>query len=235
MATKQVAKKEAQMPAYINQDGNRGSENVSSEDMQLPRISVLQDLSPQTKKNKGEYIEGAEPGFVFNNLTGELYTDGMLFIPVFFQKQYLVWKDRKSGGGLAGVFDNLQDAEREAATDETYEVNPTPTHIVVILNEDGSVAGEATIPMPSSKLKVSRKFNSLVRMNGGDRFSRTYRLSAVEDESPSGEYWNFRIDNEGWPTEEAYRHAENLYMQIAEGDVKVSTDYSDESSEEDDF
>ena len=49
-------------------DGNRGSEEVSSNDITLPRLQIIQDLSPQHKKNKPEYIDGAEVGDFFNSL-----------------------------------------------------------------------------------------------------------------------------------------------------------------------
>jgi hypothetical protein len=36
-----------------------GFENVTNNDILIPRISILQDLSPQVKEEKAEYIEGA--------------------------------------------------------------------------------------------------------------------------------------------------------------------------------
>lgn len=74
---KKVAAADVAVPDYIKQDSSRGNENVSSEDLQLPRLDVLQALSPQINKKKENYIDGAEVGMLFNTLTGELYPEGV--------------------------------------------------------------------------------------------------------------------------------------------------------------
>ncbi len=233
-AKKAVAKKEDQVPAYLKQDGaGRGNENVESQDVQIPRISLLQDLSPQIKEKNAEYIDGAKPGMVFNVLTGELFPDGLEFVPVFFEKDHLVWKTRKSGGGLVARCETPQEAQALADTEATYEYVESPNHVCILM-KDGEPDCEVSIPMATSKAKVSRRLNSLIRLNQGDRFSRVYKLLAVEDESPSGEYWNFAVENVGWPSEPAYLAAETLYDSITSGRKRYTTDYSDDTADTED-
>ena len=81
--TKAVTKKETQLPAYMKEGGNRGSENVTSQDVMLPRIDIIQDMSPQHKKTKPEYIEGAEVGMLFNTLTMDLHPHGLRGVRVW--------------------------------------------------------------------------------------------------------------------------------------------------------
>ena len=231
--SKAVAKKDDQLPSYIKQGSNRGNENVESEDLQLPRIDVLQALSPQVNKKKDEYIDGAEVGMLFNTLTGELYPDGINFTPVSFVKRYLVWVDRKidSSGGLRGVFDSLVEAEQflEVAEDsDKLEALPTAEHLVVLDSGD-----EVIISMAKSKMKVSRKFNSLVRLNGGDRFGRRYLLTSIDDEGAKGEYQNLKIDNDGFPKEDVYLLAEKLYDAIAAGAKQANGNYDSEKTADD--
>ena len=215
-----LAKQEAQLPSYIKQGQNRGNENVSNEDLQLPRIDVLQALSPQINKKKDNYIEGAEVGMLFNTLTGELYPDGVSITPVTFVKRHLVWVDRKkdSEGGLRSIFDTPEEAEAfvEAQADEDkLEVVATAEHLVML--DDGT---EVIVSMAKSRMKVSRKFNSLVRLNAGDRFSRRYKLTSVDDKSSQGEFQNIAINNDGFPSEEVYIKAEALYEAIESGAKK---------------
>jgi hypothetical protein len=228
--TKSVAKTEDQMPDYIKQGQNRGNENVSNDDLQLPRIDVLQALSPQTQKKKDEYIDGAEAGMLFNTLTGELYPDGVNITPISFVKRHLVWVDRQkdSEGGLRGVFDSSDEAERfvEAQEDEDkLEVVPTAEHLVLL--DDGT---EVILSMAKSKMKVSRKFNSLVRLNGGDRFSRKYLVTSVSDKSAQGEFENIAIANAGYPSKEVYEKAETLFEAISSGSKKQASGNYDEAS-----
>lgn len=222
----------ANVPSYIKQGQGRGNENVASEDLQLPRIDVLQALSPQVNKKKvDDYIDGAEVGMLFNTLTKELYKDGVHVTPVSFVKRYLVWVDRKidNEGGLRGVFDTETEAEQfvtEQDDEDKLEVVATAEHLVLL--DDGS---EAIISMAKSKMKVSRKFNSLVRLNGGDRFGRRYKVTTVDDKGPKGEFQNISISNSGFPSEQVYHQAEKLYTAIASGQVKQkAANYSDATS-----
>lgn len=228
----EVATTNEQLPAYIKQGTNRGSENVGQEDLQLPRIDILQALSPQVNKKKEEYIDGAEVGMLYNTLTGELFTE-VFVTPVTFTKRFLVWVDRKKveNGGLRGVFDTPEEAEDfvEAQDDaDNLEIVPTAEHLMLL--DDGS---EVIVSMAKSKMKVSRKFNSLVRLSAGDRFSRRYVITTVGDKSPKGEFENFKISQSGYPSEEVYLKAEKLYEAITSGAVKQKqANYSDASASE---
>lgn len=226
----EIANKEAQLPSYIKQGQGRGNENVSNEDLQLPRIDVLQALSPQINKKKDSYIEGAEVGMLFNTLTGELYKEGVNMTPITFIKRHLVWVDRKkdSEGGLRGVFDTPEQAEtfvEEQADEDKLEVVATAEHLVLL--DDGT---EVILSMSKSRMKVSRRFNSLVRLNAGDRFSRRYLLTSVDDKSSQGEFQNIAVANNGFPSEEVYFKAEALYEAISSG-AKVQKAASYENTE----
>lgn len=84
------------IPEFLKKGSNRGAENVGSEDVIIPRIELIQALSPARKKSDPAYIEGADEGMMFNNVTRELYGLEVMVVPVYYQKQFLVWKDRKS-------------------------------------------------------------------------------------------------------------------------------------------
>ena len=231
MAKKQVQKTEDKMPSYITAGSNRGNENVTQEDLQLPRLDVLQALSPQINKKKDEYIEGAEVGCIFNTLTGELYPDGVKITPVSFVKRYLVWVDRKkdSEGGLRSIHETSEEAEawiEEQDDEDKLESVATAEHLVLLDN-----GTEVIMSMAKSKMKVSRKFNSLIRLNGGDRFSRSYLVTAVDDKSAQGEFQNFGIKNDGFPSEDCYSKAVALYEAIEAGAKQASGNYDNASSE----
>lgn len=232
--TKEVATKEDSLPSYIKQGQNRGNENVTTEDIQLPRIDVLQGLSPQIVKKKDEYIPGAEVGMLFNTLTNELYPDGVHITPVSFVKRYLVWVDRKkdTDGGLRGVFDTENEAEifkSEQEDEGKLEVVATAEHLVILDSGD-----EVIISLAKSKMKVSRKFNSLIRLNAGDRFSRRYLVTSVDDKSSQGEYQNLGIANGGFPSEDVYLKAEALYLAMQGGVAQKPASYAGEDTAHED-
>lgn len=224
----------ANVPDYIRQGDNRGNENVAVEDIVIPRIEIVQALSPALKANDADYIEGAKQGDLYNSVTRELYGPSITVVPVFFKKQYLNWRDRKKGGGFGGAYDNVQDAQARIKTEERpeeWEATETAQQLVLVLRQDGGI-DEAVVSMNRTKLKVSRNWNSLIRLNGNARFSRTYSIFSVDERNSNGdEYKNFAVVSGGFPSEPAYRKAEALYAALNSGARKMNVDTSDQGDE----
>lgn len=232
-AKKEVAKKEVanidsaggalvlnDRPDWLDPNSYRGSEDVTSKDIILPRIDVLQALSPQIKKSDAQYIEGAEQGMIFNTVSGELYGDQLVFIPVMFKREFIVWQDRKAGGGFRGAFQTAEEAEHERQMLENpdgHEVVETHVHFVLLVHDDGRLE-EAVLSLSKSKRKVSRKLNSLVQMVPGDRFSRVYKLTAIEVDGPKGEYWSFDVTSLGYAAKPAWERGQQTYEAITRGE-----------------
>ena len=54
-------------------DADKGSQNISQEDLALPFLKVLGQLSPEVNKQHGKHVEGAEPGMILNTVSNECY------------------------------------------------------------------------------------------------------------------------------------------------------------------
>ena len=242
MAKNQVVVKEEAFELVTNEipdflkKGNRGAENVGTDDVIIPRIELIQALSPVRKKSDPAYIEGAEEGMLYNNVTRTLYGTEVTVVPVYYTKQFLVWKDRKAGGGgsngFRGAFATKELADRAIAdlAEEALEVSDTAQHFVLVRNGDDWQ--EAVISMAKSKIKVSKRWNSLMRLTNTDSFSRAYKLSATTETNARNEsYFNFNVAALGFVNKELYERAEKLYETIRSGNVKVSNDYDGEVTE----
>ena len=72
-------------------DANAGSQNMTQEDLALPFLKVLGQLSPEVNKMNEKFIEGAEPGMIFNTVTNQLFDGkkGVDVIPVFYERKYV--------------------------------------------------------------------------------------------------------------------------------------------------
>lgn len=223
----------------MDMDSGRGSENVTHDDLVVPRISQAQALSACVKKKDDSYIEGIEVGDLYNNVTRQLYGSEILICPVSFIKEYIIWQDQAAGGGFFGSFSSEAEAEEvlptiEGVNQDALEIVDTAQHFCLIIHEDGT-REEAVFSMAKSKMKISRQLNSLVRMNGGDRFSRVYRVRSIEDTNNANqEFSNIIIENVGYANEETYRHAEELYESIAAGKVQADRSGEEQSSSETD-
>ena len=238
----------AERPSYMG-DQKRGSEEVTIQDITIPRLSMVQDLSPQRKKNNAEYIEGCEEGMLFNTVTNQLYADPVLFVPVYFRLEWLVWKHRDAGGGLQGVCANQEEAVALVAAhplagqmteknEPVLEVQDTAQHFGLLLDPNSPAedprATEIVVSMSKSQLKPSRQLNSQVRIAGGDRFERYYRLSAAQVDGARGEYYNWKVEQLGFVSERIFAQAEALYESVVSGKRDVERDDATSEEEVDD-
>lgn len=237
MAGKQVATKNedqslvmfgGERPDYISNHG-RGSEGVSADDLSLPRLSIIQDLSPQRKKNEDAYIDGAEEGMVFNTASNALYKGDLFIVPCFFRSEYVVWKDRKQGGGFGVACTNEEDAEKWVQGQDdpsAWDISYTHQHFCLLVHKDSTPENprleDVVLSMSRSQLKPSRKFNTMVHQAGGDRFSRAYKLSVVGDKSPKGAFFNWKIDQMGYVPKYIFDRAEQVYEAVKSGQRDVS-------------
>lgn len=234
-----LAETQDKMPAWLaeHQADLRGSENVEVEDLVIPRLELVQSLSKVRKKTDPSYIEGIEEGMFYNNITKTTYGTSVNLIPIYFTKEWLLWRDQSLGGGFAGAYPSLSDAENARMQQEDpdeWEATETHQHFCLLVQEDGSTE-EVVVSMAKSKLKKSKQWNSLVRINGGPRFSRFYVVDGVGDQNAKGQdFYNVSVKNGGFVTQEQFARAEKTYDSIAAGQARAdySVDGHTEESEE---
>ena len=200
----------AAMGVDIFEDANLGNENVGQEDITIPRLKVAQALSPEIKKTKGEYIEGAEEGSVFNSATRELYELPLIVVPVSYVRRYIEWVPREKGGGLIDPNHTEDILEKCTRNDDGDYVLPngneivvTPEHFIIIVRADGSYE-QAVLSMSGSKAKISRSWNTAIRnvkvrnpatgkMVAPARFYQSYKLETVPETNDRGDFFNWKI------------------------------------------
>jgi hypothetical protein len=220
------------VPDYIKKDGGRGSEEVKSSDMVLPRLELVQAQSPIKDEN-----DEAREGMLFNSVTQELYGDLVYFVPVYFRVEWLIWKDQDLGGGFFGSYPTQEQAEermRQVIEDDpslggrskegkpAVEIVDTPVHYGMRITPEG-VSEQIVISMAKSKSKVSRKWNAMIQIAGGDRFGRVYKISSFTDENKQGKkFKNFVVQPAGFPPKAVYEEAERVYTSFRSGEVTAN-------------
>lgn len=218
------------VPDYIKQGGGRGNENVDMSDMVIPRIEVAQALSKCLKESDPNYIEGAKQGDLYNTVTRENYGQAVKVVPIVFKKEYLAWREQDLGGGFAGAYPTQEACEariKQEEKPEEWEATETAQQLVLVVKQDGTTE-EAVVSMNKTKLKVSKNWNSLIRLNGNDRFSRIYILHSVDETNAANkDYKNFGVYNGGFPPVDIYKKAEALYDALRSGSRKMNIDRSD--------
>jgi hypothetical protein len=213
-------------PAYLKQGAARGSEEVTSKDMVLPRLEIVQATSPIKETD-----ESIRDGMLFNSVTQEVLGDLAYFVPVYFRLEYLIWKDQDEGGGFFGSYpteaeakDRRREVIEEGENPDFIEIVDTPVQYGLRITPDG-VCEQIVISMAKSKSKVSRKWNAMIQIAGGDRFSRVYKITTFTDENKQGKkFKNFVVQPAGFTPERVYREAERLYEVLKTQEFRVAHD-----------
>lgn len=187
-----------------------GTENLDSGSA-LPFVRILQDLSPQLKSNKDEYVEGSKAGDLFFNKTKCVLANPLNIIPVYTKAVYTEWIPRNKGGGyvashpLTVVSDPSYEKGRERQYDEWLGENELryTSYWFILAEIDGSWE-EAIIPFTSSQLKVSRKLTGDINRFRYEQdksiipplFAQKWQLKTVMETSKNNDdYWNFEISD----------------------------------------
>jgi hypothetical protein len=217
MENKEITLVTDKIPAHVKASAGLGNEEVSTEHLQTPRVKLLQTMNNEVDENHSEYINGVKPGDFINNVTKENYGTTMFVLNVRFTEDFVVWKKREFGGGLIGTFKNLQDATEfmsaQKMDPEQHDVIQTHSHLLIEKNpETGNLGIPFIMDFSSSKLRVSRSWNSQIQTKGGDRFSVLWKLESVKKANRAGQqFYNLDVTELGWAQDDDYNIAKELY------------------------
>ena len=237
----QVAeKKSAGLPSNVfEDDAAKGLGAIGQEDLALPFLKILGQLSPEVNKRDGKYVEGAEPGMIFNSVSGELYdgVKGIDVIPCFYKLEYIEWKDRGEGlGAPVAIYDSSSDIMSKTKPDANYKdrlpngnyIEKTASHFVIVSGDSPSTA---LISMKSTQLKISRKWNSMmsgIKMKGANgmftpaSFSHIYKLKTTQMSNDKGTWFGWEVSKVGPVTDKGlYDQAKGFSENISKGSVKA--------------
>jgi len=224
-------------------DAGLGSEGLSAEDIAIPFIGILQGLSPQVTEGKEGFIEGARPSMFYNNVTGNTYEGrktGILVVPAFYRKQWLVWMDRDSGGGLVDVYDNNSIMAETIKNDKGQNVIKSNTKLIVYetaqhfclrLNLDTGETERVVISLKSTGLRANRKFNHAItsaKIPGhpniaAPRFMFAYQATTFLEEKNGNSWWSPEFTRMKDPVSKpVYDEAKTYYEQVKSGNIKLS-------------
>ena len=216
-------------------DADKGSQNMTQEDLALPFLKVLGQLSPEVNKRDGKYVEGAEPGKIINTVSNELY-DQINVLPVFYKRKYIEWQDRgTSTGAPVAIHEADSDIISQTTRGKDYKdrlpngnyLENTANHFVILM---GSSPQTALISMKATQLKVSRKWNSMmmgIKMQGKNglftppTYSHIYSLKTVQMSNDKGSWFGWDVSKVG-PIEDkaVYEIAKSFAERVGKGEIQ---------------
>lgn len=231
-----VKKQEEQerLPAAANTinfeaDAGSGMEGADAQSFAIPFLSVLQKGSPQVDEASGAAIEGARQGMFFNSVTGRLYDgkSGLIIVPAAYQRRFVRWAPRETGGGFKGELTADQAAQLRATgavvevdgrlffPDEAGNVNPKRSdrladvrnHFCVMVDPNTGDFSNALISLASTQIKKSKTLMSMlasIKLKRADgtmytppTYSQQIRLTSTPEQNEQGSWFGVRFESEG--------------------------------------
>ena len=233
-------------------DAGAGMEGMTQDDFMIPRLAVLQQMSPQVNKRDGAYVDGAEPGHIFDNVSGQASDgeEGITVVPISYRRAHIEWKPDRGGlvrdhGSDSGILEGCsRGAKGEYLSFDGNEIVPTAEYFVYVVDNDGGFS-PAMLTMSKSQLKKARRWNSMINRlqvpHPSDEtkkftpamFWNAYKMTTVPEENDQGSWFGWNIDmlfdaNSGGIIQnlksgrDIYLAARNFKDQVSSGEVKVS-------------
>lgn len=237
----------ATTPGYdFSNDAGAGYENVRPDDLSIPFLVILQDGSPEVKKTHPDYpvkgIKGATAGHILNTLTKQIYNpnielDRVEFVPCFYQKLFVEWKPRESGGGIVKSHPDDRLLQNSRKNDKGQDVLPNGNILTTTAYYFGFVLidGESVrcvLGLSSTQLKKSRQWLSLatsIKFDGPTGkytpplFAHKYSLSTVPENNEKGSWYGWKITMLGRMTDPVLiEEARTVAQQSQKGQMKLA-------------
>lgn len=237
----------------FEQFGNMGFSEVTTEDLAIPFIRILAQLSPEVNKRDGKYIQGAEAGMLYNTVLGKAFDgeQGILVVPCHYSKRFLEWKPRSSGGGFVTSYTPEEAAKlRTTRNDRNEDILPngnllttTAQFFVLFIHDEG--VQPSLLSMTSTQLKKARKWLTQMQAmtakgkNGPytlPMFSHVYRIKTVAESNDKGDWFGYDIAKEralNMANEtdlDLVQQAVQFAQSVKAGDVKVKHEEANDST-----
>jgi len=233
-----------------------GMQEVTAADMAVPFLRILAQLSPQVNKRDGAYVQGAEPGMIYNTVANEVYSgeEGILVVPCYTNTRFVEWKPREKGGGYVASYMGTDPIVNTTRKDDRGQdilpngnlLSKTAQWFVLLLHPENG-AQRCLITMSSTQLKKSRSWVTTTRsiMGKGANgpfvmpiMSQVYRLKTTEERNDKGSWFGWDIARErqlvleNRDDTDLYRMGVEFSKSISAGEVKVKDEHPDMPSED---
>lgn len=242
----------------LTQDSEEFGLDATQEEIILPRINLLQNLSDAVTKGNPKKIEGAEAGDLLEVVTETIYKGeiGFLFIPVKMFVSYIEWEGEPKGkivnnyGADATFYIQQKNAGKINTNGKIIGTAPNRTiekninYYGYILNEKNNEISPVWIPFRKTQVKIAQKFNTMIlskKLDGKNLppFSYIYRIFSVLEQNEKGSWANYKVENHKSLFElekevalRIYNDAKKDRKAFEEGQKKINMSFDDEDLSE---
>lgn len=220
-----------------------GTEHITQEDVQIPRLVIAQAMSPELVEGESKFIPELRAGLIFNSLTQRIYGKGPLDFAVVraTKPRWVEFAPREEGGGVVDPDVPADDPRTEFWTDEEGKRrNPKATKFYdfILVLDPEEVQEIVALSLKSTGLTVARQLNGFIKMRQAPVYSGIYTATSKTKKNPKGTFYQFDLRPNGWPKSQAtFDFLKELYETLKSEPVKIHAEntINDTPDEDDNF
>lgn len=193
--------------------------NIGMEDLILPRVELLQALSPTVVAGD------ASAGQIVNNLTKDDLGEKVALVPVFITKNWIRWRKREEGGGM--VWRSNNPADERVIEESKWGADGAKPLATAYLNFLCMIEGgdlPIIVSFANTNYKTGRKWLTLTKMSMGHLYNSSYELSAHSQTNNKGTFFVFDVKRVGPATSEQKEKAVGLSNMFAGKDLNFEAE-----------
>lgn len=192
----------------------RGLSDEDTTELLLPRIELLQAMSPAVQSGLGK------AGELVNQITKSPLSTN-IFIPIAMHRKFIKWIPRNEGGGVE--YQTTDPKDPRVVADTQWGPHGEKPSCTKYLNFLVLLEGE-TLPIVLSfamtSFQTGRKLYTMCKMAGGDIWNKKYKLLAQSKTNQMGTFFVFDVQEAGATGEREKMIAEQLYDAFSKRDLK---------------
>ncbi|GIW60260.1 MAG: hypothetical protein KatS3mg087_1326 [Patescibacteria group bacterium] len=235
--------RELTLPEYLRGE-EVGLEGVKATDILLPRMVLIQSLSPQRQQDSS-----LEEGSIILSDGTRLAGPGecIEITPIVFRKEYLHFEPRSKGGSLIDrTFDENSIIAKKALAAAQRAMNPKAPRMSV--DEDAyveswnfyvwvfSINRPAIINCARTNVKKAREFLGLIAARGAPMYAGVYNVCSIKERSRDKRfiYWVYSFSNNAtnpWVPEAVYRKFKSIAETTSLDNLRADYSTGDESAD----
>lgn len=220
-------------PSFIPAGDTTGTDHITKDDIQMPRIALAQSLTPQVIDGK----EGFTLGTMFNNLTEDIFGKGPIRLTILRadKPRWIEFNPREQGGGVKDMDVPASDPRTKFTIDEAGKKKKPLAdkfydfiigmHPLDPQDPYGRLIG---LSFKGTGLKIARQLNGLIKLRNAPIFAGMYDLTSVMTKNAQGTFAIFQIKNAGYiPDQATYELCSSLADSLKDKEITISREGAD--------
>jgi len=249
----------AEVPEYMRGKAGQGTEGVGAADVALPLIKLAQAISPEL-----DTIDGLKAGDFFHTVTEDILGPELTIVMVYCDIRAMLWRPRKSGGGLLArsedlktwnpsnaVFDVTLDNKKivkwatkgsvmesrllEFGTSDPDDPQSQPAgtrmYNLAVMLPDYPQLSPSIVTNQRSQIRPVKNLLGKMKMSRAPSWGQRFKLQSVEDQGPSGPFFNVRYIADGFVTDpQEGTIYEEFYKKFLDDGVRIREEDLEQAS-----